>query len=114
MDYKSTREKNTVTVTFKATEEEFNAAEKTAYAKGNGKYAVPGFRKGKAPKHVIEQYYGKVFYEDAIDELVQQNFEKYLENAGDDYPIDKPSLSIKNYDSSSLEWTVSFTVMPDV
>ncbi len=114
MDYSSSREKNTVTVEFTATEEEFKSAEMKAYQTGKGKYNVPGFRKGKAPKHVIEQMYGPVFFEDAIDVIVQSGYEKYLENSKDGYPIDKPALNMKSYDTKKLEWSVSFTVMPDV
>ena len=63
MEYASKREKNTVTVTFTATEEEFIEAERIAFQKERGRYSVPGFRKGKAPKHMIEQAYGPVFFE---------------------------------------------------
>ena len=48
--------------------EEFKKAVMNAYNKNKGRYNVPGFRKGKAPKHIIETYYGKeVFWYDAID-----------------------------------------------
>ncbi|MBP5592914.1 MAG: trigger factor [Clostridia bacterium] len=114
MEYASKREKNTVTVTFTATEEEFIEAERIAFQKERGRYAVPGFRKGKAPKHMIEQAYGPVFFESALDELIQNKYEDYLNGLTNDYPLDKPQLNIKNYDTKSLEWEISFTVNPIV
>ena len=51
-------EKSTVKLTINFTEEEWQGAISQAYLKTRGKYAVPGFRKGKAPKPVIDNYYG--------------------------------------------------------
>lgn len=61
----------------------FKAAVSTAYAKNKGKYNVPGFRKGKAPKHVIETYYGKeVFWYDAVDAMYPSLFDESVKEAG--------------------------------
>lgn len=63
--------------------EEFKAAVSKAYAKNRGKYNVPGFRKGKAPKHIIETYYGKeVFLYDAIDAEYGALYEAAVKEAG--------------------------------
>lgn len=60
----------------------FKSAVMKAYAKNKGKYNVPGFRKGKAPKHVIETYYGKeVFLYDAVDAEYPTLFEEAVEEA---------------------------------
>ena len=57
-------EKSTVKITFKFDGEEWKDAQTKAYLKTRGRFAVNGFRKGKAPKNVIEHAYGKgVFYE---------------------------------------------------
>ena len=59
-------------VTFKITvdNDKFEGAVTKAYNKNKGKFNIPGFRKGKAPKQIIESQYGKgVFYNDAIDML---------------------------------------------
>ena len=72
--------KSTVKVTMKLTAEEWGAAINGAYEKTKGRYSVPGFRKGKAPKGVIENAYGKgVFYEDALNILFSDNYGKVIE-----------------------------------
>lgn len=70
--------------------EAFKSAVSKAYAKNKGKYNVPGFRKGKAPKHVIETYYGKeVFFYDAVDAEYPELFEAAVKEAGIT-PVDAP------------------------
>jgi len=60
--------KSTVTFTLKLDSAEWAAAIEKAYQKTKGKYSVPGFRKGKVPKKVIEQMYGEgVFFEEAVN-----------------------------------------------
>ena len=67
MKYTSKREKNTLTVAFKVTTEEWNSFDQKAYEQNKGKYNVPGFRKGHVPKNVLENRYGKgLFFEDAL------------------------------------------------
>ncbi len=61
----------------------FKAAVSKAYTKTRGKYNVPGFRKGKAPKHIIETYYGKeAFWYDAIDAEYPALFDEAVKEAG--------------------------------
>ena len=63
--------------------ESFKAAVTKAYAKNKGKYNVPGFRKGKAPKHVIETYYGKdAFWYDAVDMIFPELYEAAVKESG--------------------------------
>jgi len=62
------KEKSTAEITVAITAEEFEAAVNKAYMRARGSIAIPGFRKGKAPRKVIEGMYGaNVFYEDALD-----------------------------------------------
>ena len=64
------KEKSTAELTVVATPEEFDAAVQKAYIKNRGRINVPGFRKGKAPRRMIESIYGAgVFYEDAVEAL---------------------------------------------
>ncbi len=73
------REKNDVKFTMEFTAEEFEAAQVKAYQANKGKFVVDGFRKGKAPRSIIEKRFGEgIFFEDAIDELFRENYAKAL------------------------------------
>ena len=67
------KEKNTAELTVLVTPEEFEAAVQKAYLKGRGRIQIPGFRKGKAPRKMIEAMYGQgAFYEDAVEALAPE------------------------------------------
>ena len=86
------RENNEVKFTMEFTAEEFEAAIQKVYLKNRGRIAVDGFRKGKAPRRIIEARYGAgIFYEEAIDNLLQENYSKALDELNID-PIDRPSI----------------------
>ena len=73
-------EGNMAKLTIEASAEDFEKAMETAYQKNKSKLSIPGFRKGKAPRKMIEQMYGKeVFYEDAANALIPEAYEKALE-----------------------------------
>ena len=73
------REKNDVKFTMEFTAEEFEAAQVKAYNANKGKFVVDGFRKGKAPRSIIEKKFGEgIFFEEAIDELFRENYIKAL------------------------------------
>ena len=66
---------NTVEVEFKASAEEFEQAVQAAYLKKKKNINVPGFRKGKAPRKIIEAEYGEgVFYEDAVNYVLPEAY----------------------------------------
>ncbi|MBR5446844.1 MAG: trigger factor family protein, partial [Clostridia bacterium] len=70
---------NQYCVTFDASRETFDAAITKAYKKAAKNIMIPGFRKGKAPRSVVEKMYGKeVFYEDAINELLPAAYEEAI------------------------------------
>lgn len=73
------REKNDVKFTMEFTAEEFDQAQIHAYQAAKDKIEIPGFRKGKAPRSIIEKHFGEgVFFEDAVDELLRNNYEVAL------------------------------------
>ena len=73
-------EKNVVTFEFSITGEEFKAAIEKAYRKNVSKINVQGFRRGKAPRQIIEKYYGaEVFYEDAINIALPDAYDKAID-----------------------------------
>ncbi|MFV0518078.1 MAG: trigger factor [Aminipila sp.] len=99
------REKNDVKFTMEFTGEEFEASVIAAYQANKGKFAIDGFRKGKAPRKLIETYYGEdVFFEDAINNLFSQNYIKALDELNINV-IDRP-----NADFSEIKKGEGFTV----
>lgn len=93
----------------------FKAAVTKAYTKTKGKYNVPGFRKGKAPKHIIETYYGKeAFWYDAIDAEYPALFDEAVKEAGIT-PVAAP-FDDEIADMSENGFTIKFkvTVKPEV
>ena len=85
-----------------------------AYNKTKGKYNIPGFRKGKAPKVVIETQYGKgVFYNDAIDMLFPEVYPEAIKELNID-PIDRPDLDIEEISKDNgLVMVVNVEVKPE-
>ena len=73
------REKNDVKFTMEFTAEEFENAQIKAYQQNKNKFQIDGFRKGKAPRSIIEKRYGEgIFFEDAIDLLFSEHYAKAL------------------------------------
>ncbi len=115
-------EKSTVKITIKFDAEEWKAATQKAYMKTRARFAVNGFRKGKAPKHVIENMYGKfVFFDDALNLLFSENYpniiakeEKKITIVGDpDVTID-PKCSIDKFDEEGVTLIAIVPVKPEV
>jgi len=91
-------EKNQVKLTITVDAETFGKAVQAAYLKNRGRIAVPGFRKGKAPRNVIEQYYGKeVFYSDAIDAVYEEAYTAAVAEHNVE-PVDMPAVDIVSID----------------
>ena len=74
--------------------EKFDNAIKKVYFQNAKYFNIPGFRKGKAPQHIVEKYYGKeIFYEDAFNEVVPTEYETALkENKVD--AVSKPVIDV--------------------
>ncbi len=96
-------EKNKVEIEFEISEDAFSKAEHEAYLKTRGKFNINGFRRGKAPKSVIEGMYGKgVFFEDALDIA----FPEAYQNAVDELELEVVSRP-QNVDIVSFEQPVT-------
>ena len=104
-------------VSFKITvdNDKFEAAITKAYNKNKGKFNIPGFRKGKAPKQIIESQYGKgVFYNDAIDMLFPEVYPTALDELNID-PINRPDLDIEEISKDNgLVMVINVEVKPEV
>lgn len=111
-----TIEKNTVKLTIEVDSEAFKAAIEKSYKKNAKQIAIPGFRKGKAPRAIIEKYYGKsVFFEDAINFVCPDAYEYAVKESGID-PVDRPEIDIEKLDDNGdeLVLTATVTVRPEV
>ena len=103
-------------VSFKLTvdNDKFESAVVKAYNKNKGKYNIPGFRKGKAPRKVIETHYGKgVFYSDAIDLVFPEVYPAAIDELKID-PIDMPSIDVEEISKENgLVLLVDVEVKPE-
>ena len=103
-------------VSFKLTvdNDKFESAVVKAYNKNKGKFNMPGFRKGKAPRKIIESQYGKgVFYNDAIDMLFPEVYPAAIEELKID-PIDMPSIDVEEISKENgLVLLVDVEVKPE-
>lgn len=89
-------DKNIVSFEFSVSPEEFEKAVQKAYKKNVKKINMPGFRKGKAPRIIIEKTYGKeVFYEDAINFVLPDAYDKAVEENGIS-PVAQPEVDLKS------------------
>ena len=113
---KSEKKKNVMELEVVLTAEEWKAEVQDAYNRTKGKYNVEGFRKGKAPRKVIENMYGpNVFFEDAITEGFSKAYDKALNEHKDLEPIDAPSLAVKSLDEKTgIVILAEIPVMPEV
>lgn len=96
---------NQVKLTVTVSAEEFDKAMNTAYGKLKGRLSVPGFRKGKAPRKVIENYYGAgVLVEEAFNTVLPESYDKAVEETGA-----KPSLSRRSISNRSARARIAST-----
>lgn len=88
-------EKNMAKLTVEVSAEDFEKAVQAAYLKNKGRISLPGFRKGKAPRAMIEKMYGTgVFFEDAANALIPEAYAKAAEESGLDI-VAQPSISVE-------------------
>ncbi len=108
-------EKSQVKFNYTASVEEYNKAVETVYNKTKHKYNVPGFRKGRAPKKVIEGIYGAgVFMNDAINQLIDDSIME-LEKAGEYELVAFGSVEdVDIKDDGSVVYALTMVVKPDV
>ncbi|MCR5403007.1 MAG: trigger factor [Butyrivibrio sp.] len=86
-----------------------------AYNKNKGKIQIPGFRKGKAPRKMIEQMYGKgVFYEDAANELIEEEYPKAVNECGEDV-VSSPKIDVEQLEAGNeFIFTAEVALKPPV
>ena len=107
-------DKNTVELVVEVKGDEFKAAVDAAFKKKIAKMTVPGFRKGKAPRKMVEKLYGEgVFYDDAINALYPSAYDAAVAQAGIS-PVDNPAVEVTSVDSEGFEFKAKVTVKPEV
>lgn len=109
-----TLEKSTVELIVEVKGEEFKTAVDNAFKKNLSKISVPGFRKGKAPRKVVERLYGEgIFFEDAVNELYPKACEEAIAEAKLE-PVARPEIEITEVDADGFTFKALVTVKPEV
>ena len=108
-------EKNMAKLTIEVAAEEFEKAVQAAYMKNKNKITIPGFRKGKAPRVMIEKMYGAgIFFEDAANALIQREYPKAAEESGLDI-VSYPEIDVVQVEKGkSFIFTAEVAVKPEV
>ena len=109
-------EKSTVKITIKFDAQEWKDAQYQAYVKTRGKFTVNGFRKGKAPKNVIENVYGKaVFYDEALNAMFADSYGDILDKKAKDFTVvGDPDVSVEKLDDEGVTLVCIVPVKPEV
>ena len=110
-----TLEKNMAKLTIEVPAEEFEKAIEKAYQKNKGKMSVPGFRKGKVPRKMIEKMYGTgIFYEDAANIIIPEAYANEIENCELDI-VSQPSIDVVQIESGKpFIFTAEVATKPEV
>ncbi|KNF07862.1 trigger factor Tig [Gottschalkia purinilytica] len=109
------KEKNQVTLKIEVDAQTFEKGVQSAYNKNKGKFNIHGFRKGKAPRKIIELNYGEgVFYEEAINIIFPEVYEAAIKEHGLD-PVARPDLDVEAIEKGKpVVFVVDVTVKPEV
>ncbi len=108
-------EKNMAKLTIEASAEEFDSAIEKAYLKNRNKINIQGFRKGKAPRAIIEKMYGpSIFYEDAANEIIPEAYEKAANESGLEI-VSRPDIDIVQVEKGKpFIFTAEVALKPEV
>ncbi len=108
-------EKNMAKFTIEVSAEEFDAAVEKAYQKNKGKITLPGFRRGKAPRRMIEKMYGSgIFYEDAANALIPEEYAKAVDES-DREVVSQPKVEVVQIEAGKpFIFTAEVALKPEV
>ncbi|HOV70465.1 MAG TPA: trigger factor, partial [Clostridia bacterium] len=108
-------ENSKVKVTIEIPPQVFESGIDTAYHKLKGKFNIPGFRKGHAPRKIIEQYYGEsVFYEEAFNQVFPKCYTEAIREHQLE-PVDQPEIGITDFDpKNKIGFVATVAVKPEV
>ncbi|WP_026510622.1 trigger factor [Butyrivibrio sp. LC3010] len=108
-------EKSMAKLTIEVASENFDKAIDKVYNKQKGKIQIPGFRKGKAPRHMIERMYGKeIFFEDAANDIINEEYPKAVEECGEDV-VSNPDIDVTQLEAGKpFIFTATVALKPEV
>jgi trigger factor len=108
-------EKNVKQLEIEVDEKTFEDGMQKSFLKNAKKFNIPGFRKGKAPRAIVERYYGEeVLYEDAINIVFPDAYDQAIKE-NDIHPVDRPEIDIKQIGKGkTLIFTAKVVVKPEV
>lgn len=116
MSYKIRKqEKNKLEVEIKISPEKWEESVQKAYEEEKSKFSIQGFRKGKAPRKVIEKAYGEgIFFNYAIDIAFAEEYNKFLDKNLEIEPISQPEVKIEKFEKEAIIISATVEVMPEV
>lgn len=116
MSYKiRSKEKNNLEVEIVISEKKWEESLQKAYEETKNKYSVQGFRKGKAPRKVIEKQYGEsVFFDYALEIAFADEYNEFLDKNLEIEPIAQPDVRIEKFEKSGIVLVASAPLMPEV
>ncbi len=108
-------ENNRAKVTFHIPSAKIEEGKQAAYQKNKGKFRVPGFRPGKAPRKIIEQTYGEmVFFEDAFDQVFSEAYSSAVDELSL-FPVSRPQVDIEDFaEDGSVKVVAEIDLKPEV
>lgn len=108
-------DKNVVQLEIEVDAEKFEQGLQKAFLKNSNKFNIPGFRRGKAPRYIVEKFYGEqVLYEDAINIVCPDAYDQAVEE-NNLHPVDRPEIDIKQIGKGqTFIFTAKVTVKPEV
>ncbi len=109
-------EKNMAKLTIEVTAEEFEKAVEKSYQKNKNKMSIPGFRKGKVPRKMLEKMYGaQIFFEDAINDLIPEVYSREVMEAKDLEIVSQPKIDVTQAESGKpFIFTAEVALKPEV
>lgn len=108
-------EKSTVKINIDLDAKEWATAIDAAYERTKGRFSIPGFRKGKVPKKVLESAYGSgIFYEEAINIAFPQYYTEVLDKEPTIEPVARPEIDVKNIGDDGISFVAIVAVKPEV